>query len=161
MGNGYPVAAFGGRAEVMNIVGSHTGGVVHGGTYTANLVALSAAHATLDILANTNALKTVDETGQKIQALLGRVFTAAGIEHAFAGPPAMLGIHFSSEVPNNYRQWRKVNNTLYKKFAWKLIEFGVMLEPDSREPWFFCEAHGQMDFAWLEDVATKAIKSAL
>jgi glutamate-1-semialdehyde 2,1-aminomutase len=161
MGNGYPVAAFGGRAEVMDVVGSHAGGVVHGGTYTANLVGLSAAHATLDILANTNALKTVDEAGQKIQALLGRVFTAAGIEHAFAGPPAMLGIHFSSEVPDNYRQWRKVNNTLYKKFAWKLIEFGVMLEPDSREPWFICEAHSQIDFAWLEDVATKAIKSAL
>jgi glutamate-1-semialdehyde 2,1-aminomutase len=161
LGNGYPVAAFGGRSEVMDVVGSHAGGVVHGGTYTANLVSLSAAHATLDILANTNALKTVDEAGQKIQALLGRVFTAAGIEHAFAGPPAMLGIHFSSEVPNNYRQWRKVNNTLYKNFAWKLIEYGVMLEPDSREPWFICEAHGQIDFGWLEDVATKAIKSVL
>jgi len=161
MGNGYPVAAFGGRSEVMDVVGSHAGGVVHGGTYTANLVALSAAHATLDILANTNALKTVDETGQKIQALLARVFRFAGIEHAFAGPPAMFGIHFSREVPNNYRQWRKVNNTLYQKFAWKLIEYGVMLEPDSREPWFICEAHSQLDFAWLEDVATKAIKSAL
>jgi glutamate-1-semialdehyde 2,1-aminomutase len=73
----------------------------------------------------------------------------------------MLGIHFSREVPNNYRQWRKVNNVLYKKFAWKLIEYGVMLEPDSREPWFICEAHGQMDLAWLEDIATKAIKSIL
>jgi glutamate-1-semialdehyde 2,1-aminomutase len=161
MGNGYPVAAFGGRSEVMDVVGSHAGGVVHGGTYTANLVALSAAHATLDILTNTNALQTVDEVGQQIQELLGRVFTAAGIEHAFAGPPAMLGIHFSSEVPNNYRQWRKVNNTLYKNFAWKLIEYGVMLEPDSREPWFICEAHSKIDFTWLEDVATKAIKSVL
>jgi glutamate-1-semialdehyde 2,1-aminomutase len=161
MGNGYPVAAFGGRANVMDVVGSHAGGVVHGGTYTANLIALSAAYATLDVLANTDALKTVDDAGQKITALLGRVFTAAGIEHTFAGPPAMLGIHFSRQVPNNYRQWRKVNNTLYKNFAWKLIEYGVMLEPDSREPWFICEAHGQMDFAWLEEVATKAIKAAL
>jgi glutamate-1-semialdehyde 2,1-aminomutase len=125
------------------------------------LIALSAAHATLDVLANTDALKTVDDAGQKITALLGRVFTAAGIEHTFAGPPAMLGIHFSRQVPKNYRQWRKVNNTLYKNFAWKLIEHGVMLEPDSREPWFICEAHGQMDFAWLEDIATKAIKVAL
>ncbi|MBV5346501.1 MAG: aminotransferase class III-fold pyridoxal phosphate-dependent enzyme, partial [Rhodoferax sp.] len=40
MGNGYPVAAFGGKAHVMDVVGSHAGGVVHGGTYTANLVAL-------------------------------------------------------------------------------------------------------------------------
>lgn len=160
MGNGYPVAAFGGSAAVMDTIGSHPGGVVHGGTYTANLIALSAAHATLNVLMNTNALKTIDETGQKITALLGRVFTAAGIEHAFAGPPAMLGVHFSSKVPDNYRQWRKVNNTLYKNFAWKLIEQGVMLEPDSREPWFICEAHAKIDFAWLEDVALNAITFA-
>ena len=122
---------------------------------------MSAAHATLEILANTNALKTIDESGEKIRSLLGRVFTGAGIEHSFAGPPAMLGIHFSSEVPQNYRQWRKVNNSLYKNFAWKLIEYGVMLEPDSREPWFICEAHEQIDFAWLEDVVTRAIRAVL
>ena len=161
MGNGYPVAAFGGRAEVMDSVGSFKGGVVHGGTYTANLVALSAAAATLDILAHTDALKTIDATGEKITAVLGRVFTAAGIEHCFAGPPAMIGIHFSPTVPQNYRDWRVTDSELYARFAWKLIEYGLMLEPDSREPWFVCEAHAQMDFSWLEDVATRAMKAAM
>jgi hypothetical protein len=47
MGNGYPVAAFGGRAAVMDKVGSHAGGVVHGGTYTANLVGLGASNLEL------------------------------------------------------------------------------------------------------------------
>jgi len=160
MGNGYPVAAFGGRSDVMDVVGSHPGGVVHGGTYTANLVALSAAHATLKILAETDALKTVDRVGTQIRDLLGRVFTAAGIEHAFAGPPAMFGIHFTPQVPANYRDWRVTNSELYRKFAWKLIELGVMLEPDSREPWFVCEAHQHLDLGWLEDIATKAITFA-
>ena len=160
MGNGYPVAAFGGRAEVMDVVGSNRGGVVHGGTYTGNLVALSAAHATLKILSDTDALNTVNQVGNQIQDLLGRVFTAAGIEYAFAGPPAMLGIHFTPNVPTNYRDWRITNSDLYRAFAWKLIDYGVMLEPDSREPWFFCEAHSQVDLAWLEDVATRAMNDA-
>ena len=160
MGNGYPVAAFGGRAEVMDVVGSNRGGVVHGGTYTGNLVALSAAHATLKILSDTDALNTVNRVGNQIQDLLGRVFTAAGIEYAFAGPPAMLGIHFTPNVPTNYRDWRITNSDLYRAFAWKLIDYGVMLEPDSREPWFFCEAHSQVDLAWLEDVATRAMNDA-
>jgi len=160
MGNGYPVAAFGGRAEVMDVVGSNRGGVVHGGTYTGNLVALSAAHATLKILSDTDALNTVNRVGNQIQDLLGRVFTAAGIEYAFAGPPAMLGIHFTPNVPNNYRDWRITNSDLYRAFAWKLIDYGVMLEPDSREPWFFCEAHSDVDLAWLEDVATRAMNDA-
>jgi glutamate-1-semialdehyde 2,1-aminomutase len=161
MGNGYPVAAFGGKAQVMDVVGSHPGGVVHGGTYTANLVALSAAHATLKILAETNAQHTINQTGERIQAVLDRVFTAAGIEHAFAGPPAMFGIHFSATVPTNYRDWRVTNSDLYRKFAWALIARGVMLEPDSREPWFICEAHQHMDLGWLEDVATQAMREAL
>jgi glutamate-1-semialdehyde 2,1-aminomutase len=161
MGNGYPVAAFGGRAEVMDVVGSHKGGVVHGGTYTANLVAISAAHATLKILAETDAFATIDRVGTQIQEVLGRVFTAAGIAHAFAGPPAMFGIHFTPDVPSNYRDWRKTDSALYQRFAWHLIDAGVMLEPDSREPWFMCEAHQSVDLAWLEDVATTAMHQAM
>lgn len=161
MGNGYAVAAFGGRAEVMDMVGSRPGAVVHGGTYTGNLVGLSAAHQTLDILSHTDALQTINHTGERLQALLGRVFSAAGVEHAFAGPPAMFGIHFSATVPTNYRDWRKTNSALYNRFAWGLIDRGFMLEPDSREPWFVCEAHQHMDFGQLEDMATEAILEAL
>ena len=160
MGNGYPVAAFGGRADVMDVVGSYKGGVVHGGTYTANLVALSAAHASLKILSETDALKTVDDMGERIQAVLGRVFAAAGVEHCFAGPPAMFGVHFSKTVPSNYRDWRKTDSALYTRFAWNLIDRGLMLEPDSREPWFICEAHRDLDLGWLEEVATVALKKA-
>jgi glutamate-1-semialdehyde 2,1-aminomutase len=160
MGNGYPVAAFGGRAEVMDCVGAFKGGVVHGGTYTANLIALSGASATLDILANTNAYETINTAGANIRDCLGRVFTAAGIEHCFAGPPAMFGVHFLDKVPTNYRDWRITDSELYAKFAWKLIDYGIMLEPDSREPWFICEAHHDVDLGWLEDIATRAMREA-
>ena len=161
MGNGYPVAAFGGRADVMDVVGANAGAVVHGGTYTANLVGLSAAHCTLDILTHTNALQTVHHVGERVRDLLGRVFTQAGIAHQFAGPASMLGIHFTPTVPETYRDWRKTNSSLYREFCWQLIDRGVMLEPDSREPWFFCEAHQHMDFGWLEDVATQAMQAAI
>ena len=161
MGNGYPVAAFGGRAEVMDVVGSQPGAVVHGGTYTANLVALSAAHATLDILTHTPALARAAKAGADIQAVLARVFGQAGIEHQFAGPDTMFGVHFTPTVPTTYRDWRKTNSELYRHFAWGLIARGVMLEPDSREPWFLCEAHQNVDLAWLEDVAHSAMKEAL
>jgi len=161
MGNGYPVSAFGGRAEVMDVIGSQRGAVVHGGTYTANLIGLRAAQATLDILTHTNALQTVHQVGQRVKALLSNVFSRAGLAHAFAGPPSMLGIHFTPEVPQTYRDWRKTDSHLYNLFAWELIARGVMLEPDSREPWFFCEAHSQMDLAWLEDMATLALHAAL
>lgn len=161
MGNGYPVAAFGGKAEVMDTISFDKGGVTHGGTYTANMVALSAAKATLTLLKETNALETIDLVGQKIQTLLSRVFTKFGVEHCFAGPNAMFGVHFGTNVPQNYRDWKRTNSDLYTQFALNLIDNGVMLEPDSREPWFICEAHQTMDLNWLEQVAEKSMAAAI
>ena len=60
----------------------------------------------------------------------------------------------------NYRDWRKEDYALYGKFAWNLIKYGVMLEPDSREPWFICEAHKTTDLKWLENVAMRAMTEA-
>jgi len=161
IGNGYPVAAFGGRADVMDIIKFGTNGVTHGGTYTANLLSLSAAKATLTILSETDALATVDKVGAAIQGVLSRVFTKFGIEHKFAGPDSMFGVHFGKEVPLNYRDWKKTNSDLYTVFAHNLIKNGVMLEPDSREPWFICEAHQSVDLAWLEEVAERSMQEAL
>ena len=161
MGNGYPVAAFGGRAEVMDKISFGTKGVTHGGTYTANLIALSAAKATLTVLNETDAYASINKAGAEIQAVLSRVFSKHGIAHKFAGPDSMFGIHFGDLVPNNYRDWKQTDSELYTAFAMNLIQQGVMLEPDSREPWFICEAHKTMDLAWLERTADSAMGEAI
>ena len=70
----------------------------------------------------------------------------------------MFGIHFGTTVPSNYRDWKKTGFPLYEAWAWKLIEHGVMLEPDSREPWFLCEAHQDMDMQWLEGICRRAMR---
>ncbi len=161
MGNGYPVAAFGGRADVMDQISFNPNGVTHGGTYTANMIALSAAKATLTILNETNVYETINRVGADIQQVLSKVFTKHGVEHRFAGPDAMFGVHFGREVPHNYRDWKQTNSDLYTVFALNLIKAGVMLEPDSREPWFICEAHESLDIDWLEQVADKAMADAI
>ncbi|WP_299003755.1 aminotransferase class III-fold pyridoxal phosphate-dependent enzyme [uncultured Shewanella sp.] len=161
MGNGYPVAAFGGRADVMDVISFSKKGVTHGGTYTANMIALSAAKATLTLLNETDAYASINQAGTNIQALLSRVFNKHGIAHKFAGPDAMFGVHFGEQVPQNYRDWKKTNSDLYTQFAHNLIKYGVMLEPDSREPWFICEAHKDIDLAWLESTADRAMAEAI
>ncbi|RVU82838.1 aminotransferase class III-fold pyridoxal phosphate-dependent enzyme [Leucothrix sargassi] len=161
MGNGYPVAAFGGRADVMDVISFNTKGVTHGGTYTANMIALSAAKATLSILKETDAYETINKVGAEIQTVLSRVFSKHGVEHRFAGPDSMFGIHFGDIVPSNYRDWKVTDSELYTEFAMNLIKYGVMLEPDSREPWFICEAHKDMDLAWLEETADRSLAEAI
>ncbi len=159
--NGYPIAVFGGRADIMERISFSQEGVVHGGTYTANGVGLSAALATLKIIETTEALQTVASSGRKVMDILRRVFLNHSIPLSFSGPSSMFGVHLSEEVPSNYRDWKKVDNPLYVQFAKNLIEKGVMLEPDSREPWFFCEAHANLDFSKLEDQIDQSLKEAL
>lgn len=161
MGNGYPVAAFGGRADVMDVISFNKKGVTHGGTYTANMIALSAAKATLTILNESDAYASINKAGADIQQVLSRVFSKHGIEHKFAGPDAMFGIHFGSQVPQNYRDWKQTDSELYTEFAMNLIQSGIMLEPDSREPWFICEAHKDIDLAKLELIADAAMAKAI
>jgi glutamate-1-semialdehyde 2,1-aminomutase len=150
MGNGYPVAAFGGRADVMDVISSSGGGVTHGGTYTANMIALSAAKATLTILNDSDAYDSIEKAGADIQRVLATVFTKHGIEH-----------RFGDLVPTNYRDWKQTYSDLYTEFAMNLIKHGVMLEPDSREPWFICEAHKNIDLSWLEATADRAMAEAI
>ncbi len=161
MGNGYAVAVFGGKAEVMDKIAFGDEGVVHGGTYSANLVGLAAAKATLSILRDTDALETVENTGKKIMNVLGEVFKKHGIEYSFAGHPSMFGVHFAAVPPTDYRTWKPTNSKLYAKFAWNLIDRGIMLEPDSREPWFICEAHKNIDFERLHELADEAMAEAI
>ena len=92
MGNGYPVAAFGGQRDIMEQIGQ---GVSHGGTFTGNRVSMAAANATLDILANTDALETVAERGRELQAAISEVLERTGLPFVISGHPSMFCFWFS------------------------------------------------------------------
>ena len=52
---------------------------------------------------------------------------------------------FTDQVPHEYRDWAKSDHDLYDAVAVGMQARGVMPEPDSREPWFLCEAHAVGD----------------
>ena len=54
---------------------------------------------------------------------------------------AFMGLFFAEKPPSNYREWLNSNYEFYDALAQELHEAGVIVEPDSREPWFLCEAH--------------------
>ena len=142
MGNGYPAAAFGGSDEVMSVLPDK---VSHGGTYAGNRVAAAAAVATLKIIRDTEALATVHAVGRAVQAGLAEVISERGLPYVFTGHPVMFGIMFTDESPTEYRDWARSDHDLYDAVAVGMHARGAMPEPDSREPWFFCEAHAHED----------------
>jgi len=142
MANGYPISALAGREDIMRKIGD---GVIHGGTYTCHSVALSAAMKTLEILDETDALESISAYGVALRKGMGKILKARGIPHSFVGHPSMSGLFFSDRAPDNYRDWLNTDYTFYEAMAPELHDLGVLCEPDSREPWFSCEAHAKSD----------------
>jgi glutamate-1-semialdehyde 2,1-aminomutase len=142
MGNGYPAAAFGARTEIMAMLPDK---MSHGGTYAGNRVAAAAAVRTLEILRDTPVLETIRALGERLQVELGRIIAPHGLPFVFTGHPSMFGIMFTEQVPHEYRDWAKSDHDLYDAVAVGMQAHGVMPEPDSREPWFLCEAHAGGD----------------
>ena len=140
MGNGYPISVVAGREDIMRKLGD---GVVHGGTFTCHSVALAAAEKTLEILDETPALRSIAEYGTKMRSGISQILAQRGIRHSFTGHPSMSGLFFSETPPHDYRDWARSDYTFYEALAPELHDLGVLCEPDSREPWFVCEAHDQ------------------
>jgi glutamate-1-semialdehyde 2,1-aminomutase len=138
--NGYPISVVAGREALMRKIGD---GVVHGGTYTAHSMSLAAADKTLQILDETDTLADIAAYGERLQAGLGEVLAARGIAHSFVGHPSMGGMFFADTPPSDYRQWVNSDYTFYETLAPELHERGIIVEPDSREPWFVCAAHDE------------------
>ncbi len=155
--NGYPIAVVAGREDVMRTF--RYGGASHGGTYTAHSVSLAAAEECLRLLDETPALETLAAYGQRLMDGISGILTARGIVHSFTGHPSMFGLFFDAVPPDNYRAWKTSDYSFYDRMAWFLHDLGIIVEPDSREPWFMCEAHG-LDETCLTDTL-RAVEQAV
>jgi glutamate-1-semialdehyde 2,1-aminomutase len=143
MGNGFPIAAIGGKREVMNSLGP--GRTAQGGTYCGNAVGTAAADAALEIIAQGDALKNVEARGTALMEGIGRILTNAGLAHQILGHPAMFGITFGEDKPTDFRSWANLDHELYTEIMMALVRNGAMPDPDGGEPWFLCAALTEQD----------------
>ena len=155
LGNGYPVAAFGGKREIMGIIGH---GVAHGGTYNNNKPGVAAAWATLDILQKQPVLQTIEQRGKRLMDGLLKIFQEAGIPVCFNGYPAMFSFAIGKEKITCQRDWNDTEKDYYLRLVESAIERGVMPDHDPREPWFLCYAHGDGEIDRTLEVMRDVIK---
>jgi glutamate-1-semialdehyde 2,1-aminomutase len=155
LGNGYPVAAFGGSREIMSIIGH---GVSQGGTYTNNKPGVAAAYATLKLMKEKPILKTIEKHGRKLMDGLREIFEDNDIPVVFSGYPAMFSFAIGVERVTCQRDWAKSDQGLYLALVEKAIERGVMPDHDAREPWFLCYSHNDVDIDETLNVYAEIVK---
>ncbi len=155
LGNGYPVAAFGGKREIMSIIGQ---GVAQGGTYTNNKPGIAGAYATLTLLKTKPILKSIEKRGQRLMDGLKDIFEENNIPVVMTGYPAMFSFSLNTSSVTCQRDWQESDRALYLRLAEKAIAKGVMPDFDAREPWFLCYEHSEADIDETLNVYAEIVK---
>jgi len=134
--NGFPVAAIAGRADILDLFAK---GVLHGGTFNAQPVAMAATVATLKAL-TPDLYATIDRRGARLMDGIRKELAGAGIKSVVTGFPQIFHVAFGLDKPaRNYRDLMQMDRARYVKFTAALLRRGVRaLE---RGAWFMSIEH--------------------
>ena len=143
IGGGLPVAAYGGRRDIMELI-APAGPVYQAGTLSGNPLAMAAGLATLTAL--TPALHSIIEKRtatlveglQKIAEEIGVPLTAG-----FAG--SMWGFFFTSRPVRNFTDAKTADVDLFRRFFHAALDRGIYLAPSPFEACFMSAAHGDAE----------------
>ncbi|WDG18474.1 glutamate-1-semialdehyde 2,1-aminomutase [Microbacterium sp. Clip185] len=151
VGGGMPLAALGGRAEVMDTL-APVGPVYQAGTLSGNPLSVAAGLATLR-LATPEVYARVDAAASTVAAALSGALEQAGVTHAVPRAGSLFGVAFLPEAPLSYAAAQTQEAWRYPAFFHAMLDAGVSLPPSVYEAWFLTAAH--------DDDALAAVLSAL
>ena len=156
LGGGVPVAALVGRKPLMSLVGS--GAVNHSGTYNSNCIALSAAIATVDALAEDDGAvySRIGAMGGALIKGMQDIAKKTGDNLVVQGYPSVFNTSFgsASSIPS-LDEYRRCDPQRQERFLRALLERGI--RPTSRGTWFVSAAHTEVEI----DATLAAVDGAL
>ena len=155
MGGGMPMAAFGGKREIMAKL-APLGNVYQAGTLSGNPVAVAAGAKTLEIISRPGFFECLTEQTKKLMAGLQQEADRAKIPFSVDSVGGMFGFYFSQTVPTSYEAVTKTDIEAFKRFFHAMLEEGVYLAPSAYEAGFTSIAH---DNAVLDEIIRAAQKS--
>jgi glutamate-1-semialdehyde 2,1-aminomutase len=140
MGGGMPMAAFGGKKEIMSKL-APLGNVYQAGTLSGNPVAVAAGLKTLEIVSRQGFYECLSEQTHKLMQGLQQGANKAGIPFSVDSVGGMFGFYFANQVPSSYEAVTKSNIEAFKKFFHFMLDEGVYLAPSAYEAGFTSIAH--------------------
>jgi glutamate-1-semialdehyde 2,1-aminomutase len=140
-GGGVPLAAFGGRAELMRQV-APSGAVYQAGTYAAHPLAIAAGLATLDVIdATPDLYDTLEARGERLQAGLQRAANAAGVSVSVQRVGSMWTVFFTTTPVRSWDDAAHASRDAFATFFRAMLARGILLPPSAFESAFLSIAH--------------------
>ena len=156
IGGGMNVAAFGGKAEIMDCL-SPEGAVYQAGTLSGNPVAMSAGIAAISkINSDVNLYARLEKLAKKLMDGFKEAAKSAGIAIQTDVRGSMFGYFFTDHAVKNYDDALKSDTKLFAKFHQAMLKRGIYLAPSQFETGFICDAMSEADI----DLAINAAKEA-
>jgi len=155
MGGGMPMAAFGGRSDIMNKL-APLGNVYQAGTLSGNPLAVAAGLANLDIITRPGFYENLSAQTKKFITGMADRAKQAGVTFSVDSVGGMFGLYFAPSVPTSYAEVTASDIEAFKRFFHLMLDNGVYLAPSAYEAGFISMAH---DDAVLDAMFVAAEKS--
>jgi glutamate-1-semialdehyde 2,1-aminomutase len=158
VGGGVPLAAFGGRADLMKQV-APAGKVYQAGTYAAHPLAVAAGLATLAAIdAAPQLYDELEARGQRLQTGLEQAAAAAGVPAVVQRVGSMWTVFFSARPIRSWDDAAAVSREAFATFFRAMLAQGILLPPSAFESAFLSIAHDDAVIARTLDAATAAFR---
>jgi len=133
LGGGYPIGAFGGRADIMEMVNEHRIGgddyVWMASTLGGNPISTAAANATLAVFRTPGTYESLHQLGRYLRDGMQQVLAQRGITGQIIGDGPLAQVVFSAEPAFNYRSTNKGDKAIARATMLGLFRRGVFLNP--------------------------------
>ncbi|MDH6233906.1 glutamate-1-semialdehyde 2,1-aminomutase [Mesorhizobium soli] len=158
LGGGFPVAALGGRKNIMALVADGT--VSMAGTYSANGIAVTAANATLDHLATPGIYDALYGRCQKLVDGLSKVIADNQIPAYVTAVGPVMQLWFADQPIRHYRDAaRHARHDVFRTWWEEMLDRGVLFHPGALENLFVSFAHTDDDIAQTVAIAGEAMRA--
>ena len=157
MGGGMPMAAFGGKREIMSKL-APLGNVYQAGTLSGNPVAVAAGLKTLEIVSRAGFYECLTIQTQKLMAGLKQAADKSGIPFAVNSVGGMFGFYFADKVPTTFEVVTKMDIEAFKKFFHAMLDEGIYLAPSAYEAGFTSITHDDAVLAQIIAAAETSFK---
>ena len=141
IGGGLPVAAVGGRREIMEKI-APLGPVYQAGTLSGNPVAVAAGLATLRLVDSPGFQERVEATTRTLVEGLMAQAQRAGVTFCAQSIGSMFGVYFRAAPPQSFAEVMQCDRERYNRFFHAMLARGVYLAPSAYEAGFVSGAHG-------------------
>ena len=158
IGGGLPVGAFGGRADIMDLL-APLGPVYQAGTLSGNPLAMAAGIAGLRLLEEENPYARLDALGRQLRDAVLAACKAKGLAVQVPQCGSMFSIFFTATPVRDYATALTGDSKLFGRFFHACLDRGVYLAPSAYEAGFLSTAHDGAAIARACEVFTEAIRT--